>query len=158
VIGAEEFLERWGDQITPEIVQRMTKSGVLRPLGEGSFELSSERLERASGELAKLGVPLETVVDLVDEIRRHCQAIARAYTDLFLQQVWRPFQDAGEPPERWDEIQGALDNLRPHATEAVVAIFQLTMTRVTERALERELERLTGERSASRSRGRSRRR
>jgi len=156
VVPAAEFLERWGDQITPEVVERLTRSGVLRPLGEGSFELSSERLERASAELARIGVPLETVVALVDEIRRHCQAIARAYTSLFLEQVWRPFQDAGEPPEQWDEIQGALDNLRPLATEAVVAIFQLTMTRATERALERELERLTGERSPSR--GRSRRR
>jgi DNA-binding transcriptional MerR regulator len=152
VITAQEFLERWGDQINPQIVDRLIRMGVLRTLGEGQFELSSERLDRAARELNALGVPLETLVSLVEEVRKHCQAIAREYTKLFLEQVWRPFQDAGEPKEQWDDVQAALDNLRPLATDAVVAIFQLTMTRATERALERELERMTGERNRGRRR------
>jgi hypothetical protein len=116
--------------------------GFVRPVGDGQFEILSPRLRAASEELAELGIPLETAVDITAEVKRHAQAVANAYVKLFLANVWRPFQEAGEPEDRWPEVRESLDRLRPLAVESLVAIFQLVMTETVEKALERELSRM----------------
>jgi DNA-binding transcriptional MerR regulator len=162
VVDAEELLERWGEQLTPELGRKLERLGLIRELGDGRFELRSPRLEAASRELADLGVPLATAVATIANIKRHAEAIARAYVDLFLAHVWRPFAASGEPRDEWPQVRGALDSLRPQATEALVAVFQIVMTDTVERTLERELKRLGSESreqaSRRRSRGRGRRR
>jgi hypothetical protein len=53
---ARAFAERWGEQLTPELVGRIERLGLVRPLGDGRYEVRSPRLERAAQELADLGV------------------------------------------------------------------------------------------------------
>jgi DNA-binding transcriptional MerR regulator len=139
VIEGAVLAERWGDQLTPEFVQRAEKLGLVRPLGDGRYEVASPRLQHASEELARLGVPLETALEVIANVKRHAVAVSRAYVDLFLEHVWEPFEQAGEPEERWGEIRETLDRLRPLATESLVSVFQIVMTREVERTLEREL-------------------
>jgi hypothetical protein len=80
-------------------------------------------------------------LDVVEELRRHAQAVARAYVRLFLDHVWRPFEEAGSPEAEWPRVSEAFERLRPLASESLLAIFQLTMTETVERTLERELQR-----------------
>lgn len=142
VIDLDSFRERWGKQATPEALARAQKLGFVRPLGRDRFEILSPRLERASQELAELGVPLETALDVTATLKRHGAAVAKAYVQLFLDHIWRPFEEAGEPEERWSEVRDALERLRPLAGESLVAVFGIVMTRAVEEALERELARI----------------
>ena len=142
VADAERFLARWGNQLTPEIVERIKQLGLVRDLGDGQFELRSPRLDRASDELAELGVPLKTALEIVTTLRRHSEAISAAFVELFLEHVWRPFEAAGEPKEDWPRVQEALDRLRPLAAESLLATFGLVMTEAVEQAFERELARI----------------
>ena len=48
--------------------------------------------------------------------------------------VWEPFQRAGMPLERWSEIEQSIEQLRPLATEALVAIFGQRMSAQIEAA------------------------
>src|SRR2546426_6723212 len=137
-----EMAERWGDQLTPKLAERIQKLGFVRAVGDGRYEILSPRLQAVSEELAELGIPLETAVTTTADVKRHAQAVANAYVKLFVENVWRPFQDAGEPENHWPEVREALDRLRPLATESLVAIFQLVMTQTVEKALERELSRI----------------
>jgi DNA-binding transcriptional MerR regulator len=139
VVQGSELVERWGEQPTPEVVERAERLGLVRPLGDGRYEVASPRLQRASEELSELGVPLETALDVIAVVKRHAAAVSRQYVRLFLEHVWAPFEEAGEPEERWGEMRETLDRLRPLATESLVAIFQIVMTREVERTLEREL-------------------
>jgi DNA-binding transcriptional MerR regulator len=139
---ARAFAERWGEQLTPELVGRIERLGLVRPLGDGRYEVRSPRLERAAQELADLGVPLATAVEVIATLKRHAEAIARAYVDLFLDHVWRPFEQDGEPADQWARVREALDRLRPLAGESLLATFQIVMTETVERALESELSRL----------------
>jgi DNA-binding transcriptional MerR regulator len=139
VIDGSELVERWGDQLTPEFAERAEKLGLVRPLGDGRYEVTSPRLQRASEEIARLGVPLGTALDVIAVVKRHAAAVSRQYVRLFLEHVWEPFEQAGEPEERWGEMRETLDRLRPLATESLVSIFQIVMTREVERTLEREL-------------------
>jgi DNA-binding transcriptional MerR regulator len=145
VVDGQEMAERWGEQLTPEVVTRIERLGFARPLGEGAYEMVSPSLERASKELAELGVPLETAVDIIATLRRHSEAVAKAYVKLFLDHVLRPLEESGDAQEQWAELSTALERLRPLATKSLVAAFQVVMTEQVQRAMERELARLARE-------------
>ena len=40
----------------------------------------------------------------VERVSRDCDSISRAFTKLFLKELWEPFEQAGQPEERWDEL------------------------------------------------------
>jgi DNA-binding transcriptional MerR regulator len=142
VVTQEDLLAHWGEQLTPKLAERVQKLGFVRPVGDGRFEILSPRLQAASEELGRLGIPLETAVEIVANVKRNSQAVADDYVKLFLDNVWRPFEEAGEPESRWPEVRESLERLRPLAVESLVAIFQIVMTQTVEKALERELSRL----------------
>jgi DNA-binding transcriptional MerR regulator len=142
IVDAAHFTERWGKQASVHALERAQRLGFVRPLGDGRFELLSPRLENASNELARLGVPLDIALDVTETLQRHSEAIAKAYVRLFLDHIWRPFQESGEPDDRWPEVREALERLRPLAGESLIAVFGLVMTAAVERALERELARM----------------
>jgi DNA-binding transcriptional MerR regulator len=142
VVDARSFTERWGDELTPELARRVLALGVIRELDEGRYEVRSPRLNQASEELANLGVPMEKAVEITTILKRHAEAVARAYVELFLEHVWRPFERSGEPSEEWPRVREALDRMRPLAGESLLAMFQLVMTDAVEEALQAELTRL----------------
>jgi DNA-binding transcriptional MerR regulator len=144
IVEGQALAERWRGQLTPELVARIERLGFARDLGDGRWEILSPRLQRVSEEIANLGISLEAAVDVIAVVKRHAEAVARAYRRLFLEYVWHPFQEAGEPEERWAEIRETLDRIRPLASESLIAVFQLEMTREVERTLERELSRIGG--------------
>jgi DNA-binding transcriptional MerR regulator len=142
LVEADELVSLWDNQITPELARRVEGLGFVRPVGDGRYELLSPRLHQVSEELAGLGIPLETAIDITATVKRHAQAVANAYVALFLEHVWRPFESDGEPEEQWGVVRERLDRLRPMAVESLVAIFGVVMTQTVEKALERELSRL----------------
>src|SRR5579871_1658338 len=121
VVTREELEERFGpaDQKDLERVRRLR---VLVPLGEDRFEVTSPALFEAAEQVIALGIPLRTTLELVERVNRDCDSVARAFTKLFLKEVWEPFERAGQPAESWDELIGAVDSLRPLASEALLAL------------------------------------
>jgi DNA-binding transcriptional MerR regulator len=145
IVEASELAERFGTT-DPKILRRAEKLGLLRPLGEGRYEEMSPRLARAGEELSALGVPAEVTIEVVARLRRHADGVARNFVRLFLEQVWKPFDEAGRPDERWSEVQEALERLRPLASEALVGMFQLAMNDAVDHAFGEVLEREAGSR------------
>jgi DNA-binding transcriptional MerR regulator len=141
IVSAAELAQRWrsGDA---RLLARAVKLGLLRDLGDGRYEDVSPRLTRAGQELAELGVPAEVGLEVVSKIRRHADGVARAYVKLFVDQVWKPFEAAGAPEERWPEVRDALERLRPLAAESLLGVFGLAMSEATEEAFGREVEKL----------------
>ena len=143
IVTAAELAERWGiTEPDPALLRKAEKLGVLRPLGEGNFEELSPRLARASAELAAIGVPAETALEVAREIRKHADAVAKKFTDLFIDWVWKPFEEDGRPEARLPEVRETIERLRPLASDALLAVFQHAMTDAVEDRLGRELERL----------------
>jgi DNA-binding transcriptional MerR regulator len=134
-----ELAEQWGDAGNPELLDRAIALGLLRPLGDGRVEERSPRLGRAGAELARLHIPSERALDVLEMLRRHADGVARGYVDLFLEEVWAPFDEAGRPAERWPEVMDAIARLRPLAAESLVAMFQLAMTEAVDDAVGAQL-------------------
>jgi DNA-binding transcriptional MerR regulator len=141
IVHERDFVKRWGGALTSDLAERALALGVVRDLGGGTYEIRSPRLVRAAEELADLGVPLEVAIEVTAALKRHAEAVAAAYVSLFVDHVWRPFQERGEPPDEWPGVRDALERLRPLAGESLLSMFGLTMTDAVEVALEREVER-----------------
>jgi DNA-binding transcriptional MerR regulator len=141
VLTGDDLADRWGTT-DATLLARAIKLGLLRPLGDGSFEDVTPRLTSAGKELERLGVPADVAMDLATTIRKHADGVARAYVKLFVEQVWKPFEAAGAPEERWPEVRDALERLRPLAADTLLAIFGVAMADASEEAFGREIERL----------------
>jgi DNA-binding transcriptional MerR regulator len=144
IITADELAERYGDagDKAPELLRRAEKLGILRPLADGNFEELSPRLGRAAAELAALGVSSETALSVAREIRKHADAVAKTFVELFVREVWKPFEDQGRPEHDLPRVREAVERLRPLASDALLAVFQLAMSDAVDQRVGRELERL----------------
>jgi DNA-binding transcriptional MerR regulator len=135
-----ELAERFGAE-NPAVLERAQKLGLIRPLGEGWYEEVSPSLARAGSELQELGIPIDAALGVIAKLRKQADGAARGFIELFLDEVWKPFDAAGRPPERWPEVREALERLRPLAADAVLAVFRMVMTERVEEAFGRELQR-----------------
>ena len=57
-------------------------------------------------------------------------------------EVWKPFEDQGSPETDLPAVRDALERLRPLASDALLAMFQLVMTEAVEERMGREVERI----------------
>ena len=151
VMDAGEVEKRWGGA-DPELLKRAEKLGMMRPLGDGRYEVLSPRLQRAGIELAALGIPAEKSLEIGEKVRRQARGVARVFVEVFVENVWKPFNRAGRPEEEWPKVREALERLRPLASEALLAIFQQVMSEAVEEAAGREIQQELREPSSGRKR------
>jgi DNA-binding transcriptional MerR regulator len=106
------------------VLAKAEKLGVLAPNGEGGYRVPSPSLLAAAEEVVRRGISLDGALEVFEELQLHADAVAKAFVKLFVRDVWRPFQAADMPPERWAEIDESIERLRPLASDALLAIFQ----------------------------------
>lgn len=141
VLTGEELIERFGGlEENGRALEKAQRLGVLVPLGEGQFEAPSPALLRAAEELTARGVALDTAVAVVEKAKRSSESTARAFVKLFLDEVWKPFDQAGRPDDRWPEVTESIERLRPLASEAMLALFKQAMAAEVEDAFGKALE------------------
>jgi DNA-binding transcriptional MerR regulator len=116
------------------VLERAERLGLLQRVGPETFEAPSPSLLAVAEEVVERGISLDAALDVFEEIENHCDAVARAFVWVFIEQVWKPFQRAGMPPDRWPEIDGAIERLNPLASDALLAIFARRMSAQIESA------------------------
>ena len=145
ILEAAEIAEPWGDSVLNEdYMRRVEELGLMRPLGDGRYEVLSPKLFAAGVNLAELGVPPDVALNALETLKGRSMAVAEVFIDVFREQVWEPFDRAGRPREDWPRVQDALKRLRPLATDAFVASFQFAMEEASERAISEGIRRDLG--------------
>jgi DNA-binding transcriptional MerR regulator len=139
IFDPEELAPIWGDDPDPKLLRRAEKLGVFRALPDGRVEVISPRLLRAAGELAELGIGAEGTIATAERLRRHADGVARAFVELFVKEIWQPFDEAGRPERDWPRMSEALERMRPLAAGALLATFQIAMGEAIEKESERTL-------------------
>jgi DNA-binding transcriptional MerR regulator len=124
------------------LFERLVALGMLRSLGDGRVEEVTPQAFEVGEIFADLGLPAEELVDVVAEVRKHVDAIATTFLRLFVERVWRPFEQAGQPEEGLDHVLDTLQRIRPLASTTVLSLFQMAMGDVAERRFGLELSRL----------------
>jgi DNA-binding transcriptional MerR regulator len=160
IFDEDELAAAWQVKtFDPKLLRRAEKLGILRQLPDGKIEVISPRLQRAGTALVELGVSPQAAIGTAADLRRHSEGVAKVFVELFVKEIWEPFDNAGRPEEDWPKVREALDRMRPLASDALLAMFQMTMGESTEKAGERTLTDAAkpGRRGSSSRRGRGRR-
>ena len=116
--------------LEPEPLER---AGLVAPLGDGRYRVPSPALLRAAQDAVARGVSLQAALDASARVRESCEAMARAFIDVFVQELWRP-------QRRPEDTVAAVEGLRPVAAATVHAHFERAMAAEVERAFARELD------------------
>ena len=141
IVEHADLLERLGGEVDSKLIAKAEKLGLVIPIAENCFEAPSPTLLAAGERLVALGVPLDAALDMVDKLKRNTHRIAQSFVQIFLEFIWKPFDDAGRPESDWPTVRAALDQMRPLASEALIAVFAPTMTQAVEVAFGKELDR-----------------
>lgn len=123
-VGVEDAYE--------QLVKRAESAKFVVPIGDGKHEVISPTILRAGLESVRLGVPVDVAFDQLENIRKHCRAIADGFSRMVDDNVVRPFEEAGAQQEGWPHVQEAIERLRPFAAEVVLAAFKIQMTESVE--------------------------
>ncbi len=134
VMTADEFVTTWGEQLTPETIERVLRIGLYRRIDDERFEVLSPTIEQYGRELAKLDIPLTVVLDLSENLLEHARAIARSYVAVLIDYVLRPLL-ARSGSVRYAEFDEIAKRLRPLASGSVSAVFPVALQRELDSAL-----------------------
>ncbi|MGK2932358.1 MAG: MerR family transcriptional regulator [Solirubrobacterales bacterium] len=136
ILEEAEIAAPWGEEVLDsDQRKRVEQLGLMRPIGDGRYEVLSPALYAAGVELAEFGVAPEEALAAMERLKARSDAVADVFIELFVEQIWKPFDRAGRPREEWPRIQEALTRLRPLASGAFIAAFQIAMEEGSERAI-----------------------
>src|SRR6201746_172534 len=125
VLTRAELIERF--QVDDEkLLGKAQKLGLLVDLGDERFEAPSPALLQAAEEVLKMGIPLSAALTVIEKLSRNSQSAARTFVNLFVDELWKPFDEAGRPDDGWAEMIGSIERLRPLAPQAPNAPLPLT--------------------------------
>lgn len=145
-----EMAAHWQTSATPEQKERLSRNGLYRRIGPDEVEMLSPALERIGIQLAELNVPLDTVLDLQDELIKHTRIIARAYVEqLFLtlaEGIAAAEAEAkakGVPvdPAAIAPLTAMFERLRPLAIGSISAAFPVVLQQEFDQAIQQQLKR-----------------
>jgi DNA-binding transcriptional MerR regulator len=141
-VTQEELDQRFNGPFEEKVLRKAVKLNLLRPIGDGRFEVPSPTLLRAGEELVNLGVDITHVLAVAEQVVRHSRAVAQAFVRVFVDDVLGPLPAAGSDSTsaEWARLNEALERLRPLASDALLAAFQQTMTYETEKRFNRVLD------------------
>ena len=123
IVSTAELAERFGST-DAGLLKKAAKNGLLRQVDDDSYEEVSPRLTRAGESLVGLGIPLEVALDTAAALRRQAEGVARLYVQLFLDEVWKPFDASGRPDDQWPRLHATVGELRTIAGEALLAAVE----------------------------------
>jgi hypothetical protein len=111
----------------------LIRAGLVEPLEDGGYRVPSPALLRAAQEAVRGGISLQAALDASGQVRTSCEAMARTFTGVFVEELWRR-------QRRPKDAIAAVEGLRPVAAATVHAHFERAMAAEVERAFARELD------------------
>lgn len=146
----KEMAAHWHTTATEAQKDRLARNGLYRQVGQEEVEMLSPALERIGVQLAELNVPLDTVLDLQDELIKHTRAIAKAYVEqLFLTMVEQIASAKASSSDKATALDPAIaasmkalfERLRPLAIGSVSAAFPVVLQQEFDRSIQKQLKR-----------------
>ena len=134
-ISMPELLKTFGGSVTPDTLRKVIELGVLQPDGL-RFLMPSPRLIQAAGELAKLGIPLSDMLDIVRMLRGNVERVAKELVQLIEKHMFKDFGIGHLPqPEAVPHLSAAIWRLRPLVNMAVTAEVARAMEKTASQVL-----------------------
>jgi DNA-binding transcriptional MerR regulator len=126
IAGVGELTERFGAG-NPALLKRAERLGFLRRIDDDQYEEINPRLVGIGQELAELGIPAERSMEVAESLRRHADAIAKTFVQLFLDEIWKPFEESGRPDDQWPRLHSTMEQLRALSGDGLLAILDVAI-------------------------------
>lgn len=142
VLRPEELAAHFPDgELSPALVQRTLALGLIGIDGDRIVVHSPKFLEIGS-ELARLGIPIDDIVDEYERLQAVTAAVAEQFTHLFERHLWGPFVERGLPAEDVRELTDVLQRLSALAEGVVSVTLRQSLKRVATAFLAGQAEQL----------------
>jgi len=139
IVDLAELANLWKKEVEEgrglEMLERGEKLGVIRSLPDGKVEVISPRMMKAAAALSEVGMSPDAVLGVAERLRGKVEEIAQLFTDLFVEQVWKPFDEAGRPEEDWPKVRQTLNRTRPLGADVLMGVFHIALAEITDRTL-----------------------
>jgi DNA-binding transcriptional MerR regulator len=128
-LTVEELAGHLAGQVpTPETLRRVLRLGLAELLDDGTVA-TDPRFLAFGTQLSALGIPADEILDEWEALQASTERVAKRFVAVFKRHLWRPFVEAGMPPERVAGLTEALRGLGPLAEEVVVTALRLALER-----------------------------
>jgi len=131
---ADELTEMFPGDEDLSGLSREVEFGLLVVDGE-EFVAPNESLILAGAALVAAGMPVHTTLDIASATLAATDNLAAQYVTAFLEHVWAPFEDAGEPDADVPTIAREIREKRALAVEAVAATMAQAMEKHIDAAI-----------------------
>ncbi|GGS79741.1 transcriptional regulator [Streptomyces toxytricini] len=124
-VSLEELQRRAGRPLPEEDLRRLAAMNVVGG-GPERFRVDLSLLRLA---VALLDVPIShgTVLAAREVLLEHARATARELTRLFRDEVWGPFTEGEDDPERVESMKALSAHMQPMVVQALVTAFQRSL-------------------------------
>ncbi|MEU6865283.1 MerR family transcriptional regulator [Streptomyces sp. NPDC046876] len=123
----EELEKRAGRALSDTDLRRLAAMNVIAPGGgAGGFRVDLSLLRLG---VALLDVPIshETILAARRVMLEHARATAHELTRLFRDEVWGPFTEGEDDPERVESMKALSAHMQPMVVQALVTAFQRSL-------------------------------
>jgi DNA-binding transcriptional MerR regulator len=131
---ADVFARFPDDVMTPELVARAAGLGLVEPTDDGRLRVTDRRFLESGSTLARLGIPVDVILDEWEALVAHTDDIAERFVTIF---------EAHLAPEDWRD---GLDSDQARELATTLAQLQATARLVLTAALDASVARLGRER------------
>jgi DNA-binding transcriptional MerR regulator len=145
LVERAELAEQVDFPIDSKLITQAVDMGFAVPLGGDRYEVLSPTLLQSGMRALELGVPVDTLFDVIRKVHTHSRAIAEVFTKMVDNAIVRPEEKKGLPPESFPAVVSAVEGLRPLASEVVMASFRVNMDHAAEEAFGKILQRIAKE-------------
>ncbi|MGH9281120.1 MAG: MerR family transcriptional regulator [Acidimicrobiales bacterium] len=129
VLDPAELL-KWfpGGGVTSELMQRAMAAGLIEATDDGRLRVPDPRFLETGAALARIGVPLDVILDQWAALTAHTDDIAERFVEIFERHLLpADWHDLGS--DELAGLSGTLEQLRGLARPVVLAAFDASLAR-----------------------------
>ncbi len=131
VLTAEELLARFpASALEPAAVQRAAQLGLMELRDDGRFTISDPRSLETGAALARMGVPLDVVLDEWEALQATTDQVAERFADIFQQHLLPEGGLDGLDADTTRALAETLGELRANGAQILLAAFEVSLRRV----------------------------
>ena len=133
-----ELARRFGDDAQQHLVACGLITAIDDDLVNVTDTVTFEHLEN----LVAIGLPLEQVTTALSAMASYHVASVQTLVDLYREQIWQPFVEAGLPSEQWHAIADKTSRVRPAVIGLGMQAFRRAIDEVVGKAAVEEAAKL----------------
>ncbi|GAB2817399.1 MerR family transcriptional regulator [Streptomyces daliensis] len=123
----EQLEQRVGRELTDDDIKRLEAMSVLEGTDDPEVFRVDPGLVHLGARLLDVPISQEAILAARNVMLEHTRSAARELSRLFKEEVWRPYREREEDPERVERMKALSAHMQPMVLQALVTAFQRSL-------------------------------